>query len=97
MVIVKKKHGSLRLCVDYRYLNEVSQVDAYPMPRVDDIIDRLGHASFITPIDLCRGYWQVPVTAESRPKTAFSTPIGLFQFNFMPFGLCGAPAPPSNR
>ena len=89
MVIVKKKDGSLRLCVDYRYLNEVSQVDAYPMPRVDDIIDQLGQASFITTIELCRGYWQVPVAAESRPKTAFSTPIGLFQ---LPFGLCGAPA-----
>ena len=92
IVLVKKKDGSLRLCVDYRRLNAVSQTDAYPMPRIDDLIDRLGKAKYITTLDLTRGYWQVPVAEEDQPKTAFATPFGLFQFRVMPFGLSGAPA-----
>ena len=91
-MLVKKKDGTLRLCVDYRRLNAVSQADAYPMPRVDDLIDRLGMAKYITTLDLSRGYWQVPVSEASRPMTAFATPFGLFQFRAMPFGLHGAPA-----
>ena len=92
VVLVKKKDGSMRLCVDYRRLNGVSETDAYPMPRIDELIDRLGKSCFISTIDLTRGYWQVPVTEEARSKTAFSTPYGLYQFNVMPFGLQGAPA-----
>ena len=91
MVLVKKD-GSIRMCVDYRKLNSVSQVDAYPMPRVDDLIDRLGTATYLTTLDLTRGYWQVPVEERSRAKTAFTTLRGLFQFRVMPFGLHGAPA-----
>ena len=92
IVLVKKKDGSLRLCVDYRRLNQVSVSDAYPTPRVDDLIDRVGGSSFISTLDLTRGYWQVPVADEDRLKTAFVTPFGLYQFNVMPFGLQGAPA-----
>lgn len=92
IVLVKKKDNTLRMCVDYRRLNAVSRADAYPMPRVDDLIDQLGKAKFITTLDLSRGYWQVPVEETSRPKTAFTTPFGLFQFRVMPFGLHGAPA-----
>ena len=92
IVLVKKKDGSLRMCVDYRRLNAVSDADAYPMPRVDDMIDALGKAKYITTLDLARGYWQVPVLEESRPLTAFATPYGLYQFRVMPFGLQGAPA-----
>ena len=92
IVLVKKKDGSLRMCVDYRRLNAISDADAYPMPRVDDMIDALGKAKYITTLDLARGYWQVPVQEESRPRTAFATPFGLFQFRVMPFGLQGAPA-----
>ena len=92
IVPVKKKDGSLRLCVDYRRLNSVSTFDAYPMPRVDDLIDCLGGALYISTIDLTRGYWQVPLTKEAREKTAFATPSGLYQFTVMPFGLQGAPA-----
>ena len=92
LVPVTKKDGSLRLCVDYRKVNAVSKMDAYPMPRVDNIIDQLGKAKFITTLDLTRGYWQVPMADTDRHKTAFSSPMGLFQFRVMPFGLCGAPA-----
>lgn len=62
------------------------------MPRIDDLIDGLGRSHYISTLDLTKGYWQVPVAAEDRPKTAFVTPFGLFQFKVMPFGLQGAPA-----
>ena len=62
------------------------------MPRIDDMIDRLGQAKYFTVLDLTRGYWQVPLHPDSRSKTAFTTPFGLFQFKTMPFGLKGAPA-----
>ena len=92
IVLVKKKDGTLRMCVDYRRLNAVAEADAYPMARVDDLIDSLGKAKYVTTLDLARGYWQVPVHEESRPRTAFATPYGLFEFKVMPFGLHGAPA-----
>ncbi len=92
IVMVKKKDSGLRLCVDYRCLNSVTTVDAYSMPRIDDLIDRLGQAQYITTLDLSRGYWKVPVAEKDRPKTAFTTSMGLFQFRVMPFGLSGAPA-----
>ena len=92
IVLVKKRDGSLRLCVDYRRLNSASTMDAYPMPRIDDLIDQLGKAKYISTLDLTRGYWQVPLEKAVRHKTAFSTPFGLYQFNVMPFGLQGAPA-----
>ena len=65
---------------------------AYPMPRIDDLIDRLEGAKYIITLDLTRGYWQVPMAKESQPLTAFATPFGLYQFRVMPFGLSGAPA-----
>ena len=78
IVLVNKKDGTLRLCIDYRRLNAESQMDAYPMPRIDDLIDRLGKAMFLTTLDLTRGYWQVPMASTSRHLTAFTTPFGLF-------------------
>ena len=92
MVIIKKKDDTIRLCVDYRRLNAEMMMDAYPMPRVDDILDQVGQAKYITTLDLAKGYWQVPVAEEDRHKTAFITTKGLYQFKMMPFGLCGAPA-----
>ena len=92
IVLVKKKDGTLRICVDYQKLNSQSRADAYPMPRIDELIDRLGQAKFVTTLDLTRGYWQVPVEESAREKTAFVTPFGLYQFRVMPFGLQGAPA-----
>ena len=67
MVTVRKKDNSLCLCVDYRCLNARSAGDAYPMPRVENLIDRIGNATFITTLDLTKGYWQVPV-AEENPR-----------------------------
>ena len=92
IVLVKKKDGTLRFCVNYRKLNSLSQSDAYPMPRIDQLIDRLGQAKYVTTLDLTRGYWQVSVAENARVKTAFVTPFGLYQFRVMPFGLQGAPA-----
>ena len=92
IVVVRKKDGGIRLCVDFRRLNSVSRMDAYPMPRIDELLDQIGKARYITTLDLTRGYWQVPVAVDARPKTAFTTPLGLYQFKVMPFGLSGAPA-----
>ena len=92
IVLVKKKNGSLRFCVDYRKLNSVTRKDAYPLPRIDDTLDTLANAQWFTTLDLISGYWQVEIADEDREKTAFCAPDGLFEFNVMPFGLCNAPA-----
>ena len=92
VILVKKKDGSLRFCIDYRKLNQVTQKDCYPLPRVDDLLDSLSDAQWFTTLDLRSGYWQVEVNPRDREKTAFPTPHGLFQFRVMPFGLCNAPS-----
>ena len=92
IVLVKKKDGTTRFCVDYRKVNEVTRKDAYPIPRVDDTLDTLAGSAWFTTLDLKSGYWQVEVAAEHREKTAFCTQEGLFEFNVKPFGLCNAPA-----
>ena len=87
------KKGSQRpLCVDYCGLNQVADFNAYPMPRTDEILDRVGTAKFISTLDISRGYWQVPLAQEAQPKTALTTPFGFFEFLVMPFGLHGVPA-----
>ncbi|KAJ8352135.1 hypothetical protein SKAU_G00236110 [Synaphobranchus kaupii] len=83
---------SLRFCVDMRPLNDVTVKDAYPLPRVDEALDKVRGSSWFSTLDLRSGYWQVPRSAESRPKMAFSTRTGIWQFTVMPFGLCNAPA-----
>uniref|UniRef100_A0A9J7ZK80 ribonuclease H n=1 Tax=Cyprinus carpio carpio TaxID=630221 RepID=A0A9J7ZK80_CYPCA len=92
IVMVPKPDGTLRFCNDFRRLNEVSEFDGYPMPRVDELLDRLGRARFISTLDLTKGYWQVPLSKDAKPKTAFSTPSGHWQYRVLPFGLHGAPA-----
>ena len=89
---MKKKDGGVRFCVDYRKVNEVTEKDVYPLPRIDDVLDQLNGARYFVKLDLYKGYWQVPVRPEHIPKTAFSTPDGHYQFHRMPFGLCNAPA-----
>ncbi|XP_033733848.1 uncharacterized protein LOC117322984 [Pecten maximus] len=92
VVMVKKKDGSNRFCIDFRRLNRVTVFDAEPMPDTNNIFGRLAGARYFSKLDLSKGYWQVPMAEDAKPKTAFSTPQGLFQFRVMPFGLVNAPA-----
>lgn len=84
--------GVCGLCVDYRLLNSKTRKDAFPLPRIEESLDTLSGARWFSTIDLASGYNQVPVNKPDRPKTAFCTPFGLFEFNRMPFGLCNAPS-----
>ena len=92
IILVKKKDGELRFCVDYRKLNLVTVGHAHPLPRIDDILDSLGNSQYFTTLDLRSGYWQISVDEQDRHKTAFVTQSGLYEFNRMPFGLSTAPA-----
>ena len=92
VVLVKKRDGVVRFCIDYRRLKAVTVKNSYPLPRIDDTLDELSGARYFTTLDLAAGYWQVPVAEEDKKKTAFVTQKGLWQFNKMPFGLANAPA-----
>lgn len=92
VILAPKKDGTWRFCIDYRRLNAVTRRDVYPLPRIDDYLASLGGNRYFTVLDLAAGYWQVPLSERAKPKTAFATHEGLFQFNVMPFGLTNAPA-----
>ena len=92
VVIVDKKDGSKRFCVDFRKLNQITKPISYPLPVIDDILALLGKAKYFTSLDLKSGYWQVLMNENDKEKTAFACHKGLFEFNVMHFGLTSAPA-----
>jgi len=92
IVLVRKTDGSLRLCVDYRKLNSKTKRDVFPLPRIDESFDALQGAKFFSTIDLASGYHQVAVREQDQPKTAFTTPFGIFEYSRMPFGVCNGPS-----
>ena len=92
VVLVRKKSREWRFCVDYRRLNDCTVKDAFPLPRIDDIMDSLQGQKYFSSLDLTSGYWQVEMDKDSSKKTAFSVPTGHFEWKVMPFGLCNAVA-----
>lgn len=92
VVLVQKKDGSNRFCIDYRKLNQVTKFDAEPMPDINELFAKLNKRKYFSKIDLAKGYWQIPMKEEDKEKTAFTTPQGQFQWTVMPFGLKNAGA-----
>ena len=92
IVLVRKKDGSIRPCVDYRRLNLVTKPDAFPLPRTEDCLDAMAGSVLFSTLDITSAYNQIPVRKEDIPKTAFITKYGFFEYTTMPFGLCNAPA-----
>ncbi|XP_068208702.1 uncharacterized protein [Palaemon carinicauda] len=90
VVLVKKENGQDRLCFDYRKVNDLTVADNFPLPRIEDCIDKIGNAKYISKLDLFKGYWQVPLTENAREISAFITPEGLFECKVMPFGMRNA-------
>lgn len=92
VVIVPKPDGTIRFCVDYRKVNKVTKMDAYPIPSMERMIEKVASAKYISTIDLTKGYWQIPLETSTIEKSAFITTKGLYEFLVMPFGMKTAPA-----
>ncbi len=91
-VLVRKRDGGVRWCLDYRALNKVTTKDVYPLPLVEDCIDMLSGHTWFSKLDANSAYWQIRINEPDQKKTAFSTKFGLYEFMRMSFGLCNAPA-----
>ena len=91
-VLVRKKDGTWRFCIDYRRLNAITQYDAYPLPRIDESLDALSGSKYFSTLDLVSGYWRVPLSKDDQEKSAFATRDGLWKWKVLPFGLTSAPA-----
>ena len=92
VVIIDKKDGSKRFCIDFRKVNDITKTDAHPLPRIDDLLEQFRTARYFSSMDLASGYWQVEMDEQDKEKTAFTCHLGLYEFNVMPFGLKNAPA-----
>ena len=92
VIIIPKKDGGTRFVVDYHKLNHITKKDSYPLPHIDNSLDCLGGANYFTVLDLCSGYFQIPLDEHSKQFTAFITQSGLYEFQVMPNGLCNAPS-----
>ena len=91
-MLVPKPDQSYRFCTDFRKVNALTKADFYPLPRIEDCIDRVGQSRYVSKFDLLKGYWQVPLTERAKEVSAFVTPSGLYQYKVMPFGMRNAPA-----
>uniref|UniRef100_A0AAY5KLN0 ribonuclease H n=1 Tax=Esox lucius TaxID=8010 RepID=A0AAY5KLN0_ESOLU len=91
-ILVPKPDGTSRLCTDYRRVNSVTVPDSFPLPQMEDCVDRIGSAKYVSKLDLLKGYWQVPLTPRASDISAFVTPDNFVQYTVMPFGMCNAPA-----
>ena len=92
VLLVKKKDSSIRMCIDYHGLNDITIKNNFPLPRIDDLHDRLGNARYFTKLDLYSGYYQIPIRPGDEHKTAFTSRYGTYEFIVIPFGLTNAPA-----
>ena len=93
VILVRKRDGTLRYCIDYRRPNAVTKKDSYPLPNIQDCLESLDGAKFFSSMDLSLGYWQVKLTKDAKDKTSFyGTGGGLWPLKVMPFGMCNAPA-----
>lgn len=92
MVLVRKKSGAIRLCIDYRQLNAITIKDSFPLPRIEETLEALGGSKYFSSLDLSHGYFQVAMGKDSIEKTAFRVPWGLYEFNRLPQGLCNSPS-----
>ncbi|CAM4406575.1 unnamed protein product [Lepidochelys olivacea] len=92
VVLVPKADGEIRFCLDYHKLNAVTCPDNYPMPHTDELLQKLGWAQFISTLDLTKGYWQVLLDESTKERSAFTTHVGLYEFNVLPFRLWNVPA-----
>ena len=91
-LLVAKPDSTFRFCTDYRKVNQVTKADSFPLPRIEDCVDRVGSARFVTKCDLLKGYYQIPLTPRAQEIAAFVTPSGLYSYNVMSFGLRNAPS-----
>ena len=92
IILITKEDGSARIVVDLRKVNDISKSDSYPLPRIDDLIDKIGHSKYLSKFDARKGFFQVKLTDRAKLATAFATPFGLYQFKRMCFGVKGGPA-----
>ncbi|XP_071944782.1 uncharacterized protein [Antedon mediterranea] len=92
IVVVPKPNGDIRVCTDYRALNKITEFDPYPIPRIDQILDEVAKAKYISTLDLTKGFYQVPLDPQAKAKSAFVTPFGQFAYRVMPFGMMNSSA-----